>query len=84
MRLRSSDISARAIDGETIILDLQSSRYLSVTGVGTRIVELLASDRTVDDLVATIADEYSADPGVVREDVQRFLGKLGAAGLLEA
>ena len=84
MRLRTADLAARTIDGETIILDLQSSRYMSVTGVGTRIVELLAVDTTLENLVNTIADEYEADPEVIRRDAQRFLGRLHAAGLLES
>lgn len=83
MRLRRSDISARAIDGEIIILDLRASRYLSVTGVGTCIVELLAEDRTLDEIVATIAAEYDSDHAVIRADAERFLGRLQAAGLLE-
>jgi hypothetical protein len=84
MRLRTADVSARAIDGETIILDLRSSRYLSATGVGSRIVALLAEDTTLDDLVATIAAEYDADPHVIRVDAQRFVDKLSTAGLLES
>ena len=83
MRMRQSDISARALHGETIILDLRSSRYLSVTGVGTRIVELLAEPRTLDGLVSAIADEYEAGPAVIRADAQRFVDRLDAAGLLE-
>jgi hypothetical protein len=84
MRLRTADVAARTIDGETILLDLRGSRYLSVTGVGTRIVELLATETTLDDLVTTIADEYDSDPEVIRSDAHRFLGKLSAAGLLES
>jgi Coenzyme PQQ synthesis protein D (PqqD) len=83
MRMRTSDLSARAIDGETIILDLRSSRYLSVTGVGTRIVELLGEDRTMDDLVDTLANEYEAPPAVVRTDAERFVARLADAGLIE-
>jgi hypothetical protein len=84
MRLRTSDLSARAIDGETIILDLRSSRYLSVTGVGSRIVELLDEERTMDELVDTLSCEYEAPRAVVRTDAERFVAQLGTAGLLEA
>ena len=58
MRLRSSELSARALGGETIVLDLATSRYLSITGVGSRIFELLSEERSVDELVATIVAEY--------------------------
>jgi hypothetical protein len=84
MRLRTADVAARTIDGETILLDLRGSRYLSVTGVGTRIVELLATETTLDDLVSRIADEFDSCEDVIRTDAQRFLANLGAAGLLES
>jgi Coenzyme PQQ synthesis protein D (PqqD) len=84
MRLRQTDVSARAMQGETILLDLKSSRYLSVTGTGTRIVELLKEEHTLDGLVAVIADEYEVDPTTVRADTRRFVDRLAAAGLLES
>lgn len=62
MRLRSADISARTIGDETIVLNLPSSRYLAITGVGTRLFELLVEDRSLDELVGAIVDEYEVDP----------------------
>ncbi len=82
MRLRSSDISARAVDGETIILDLTHSRYLTATGVGTRILELLAEERSLEELCAIIGEEYEVDPEVARRDTAQFVEELDAAGLL--
>jgi hypothetical protein len=84
MRMRSSDVSMRAIGDETILLDLRKSRYLSVTGVGTRIVELLAEDVTFDELVCAIAAEYDSDRSVIESDARRFVEQLRAAGLLES
>ncbi len=83
MRLRQSDLSARALPGETIVLDLRTSRYLSATGTGTRILELLAEERSLDDLVATVSAEYAADPERVRTDTRLFVDRLRGAGLLE-
>jgi len=48
MRLRSTDISARTIGDETIVLSLPTSRYFTITGVGTRLWELLAEDKSLD------------------------------------
>ena len=83
MRLRQSDLSARALHGETIVLDLRSSRYLSATGCGPRILELLAEDRSIEDLVRTMTAEYDADPDRIRTDTVRFVDRLRTAGLLE-
>jgi len=82
MRVRVSDISARTIGDETIVLSLPSSTYFTITGVGTRLFELLAEDRSVDDLVAAIVAEYDVDPGTARRDIEAFLDRLRDAELL--
>lgn len=83
MRLRSTDISARTIGDETIVLDLPSSRYFTITGVGTRLFELLAEDTSLDELVSTIVDEYDVEPMTARRDLEAFLDRLRDAQLLD-
>ncbi len=82
MRLLSTDISARAIGDETIVLSLPSSRYFTITGVGTRLFELLAEDTSVEELVGSIVDEYEVDPGTARRDIEAFLDRLRDAQIL--
>jgi hypothetical protein len=82
MRLRSTDLSARTIADETIVLSLPSSRYFTISGVGVRLFELLAEETSVDELVTTITEEYEVDPVVVRRDVEVFLDRLRDAQLL--
>lgn len=82
MRLRSSDISARTIGDETIVLSLPTSRYFTITGVGTRVFELLAEDASLDELVGTITEEYEVEPATARRDIEAFLDRLRDAQLL--
>jgi hypothetical protein len=82
MRLRTTDISARTIGGETIVLDLPNSQYFAITGVGSRVFELLGEDRTLDDLVTTIVAEFEVDEPTARRDVQAFVDRLHQARLL--
>lgn len=82
MRLRTTDISARTIGGETIVLDLPNSRYFAVTGVGSRVFELLGEERSLDDLVTTIVAEYDVDEPTARRDVVAFVDRLRQARLL--
>lgn len=83
MRLRTTDISTRTIGDETIVLNLVSSRYFSVTGIGTRLVELLGCDTDVDALVDTVLAEYDVDDATARCDVEAFLARLRDARLLQ-
>lgn len=83
MRLRTTDISARTIGAETIILSLPNSQYFSVTGIGSRIVELLGEERSMDELVEKIVGEYEVDADVARRDIESFVGRLREARLLQ-
>ncbi|MFC4858689.1 PqqD family protein [Actinophytocola glycyrrhizae] len=82
MRLRTTDISARTIGGETIVLDLPNSQYFAITGVGSRVFELLGEERTLDDLVTTVVTEFEVDEPTARRDVEAFVDRLGRARLL--
>lgn len=82
MRVRSTEVSARRIGDETIVLHLTASRYYSITGIGSRLFQLLADEHTADELVNVIVDEYDIDATTARRDVDAFLGKLRDARLL--
>lgn len=82
MRLRTTDLSARTIGGETIVLDLPNSQYFAITGVGSRVFQLLGEERSVDDLVAAIVSEYEVDETTARTDVEVFVDRLRQARLL--
>lgn len=82
MRLQSADISTRTIGDETIVLNLRSSKYFTITGVGTRVFELLGEDTSLDTLVASIVEEYEVDPVVARRDIEAFLDRLRDAQIL--
>lgn len=82
MRLRTTDISARTIGEETIVLSLSTSKYFTITGVGSRVFELLGEERSLDQLVDTVVAEYAVDTDTARTDVTAFLDRLRAADLL--
>ena len=82
MHVRTTDFSARTIGNETIVLSLPTSRYFTITGVGTRLFELLATETSVDELVETVLAEYEVDAATARSDVQRFVDHLRDARLL--
>ncbi len=80
--LRSSGVTWRLVDGEVVVLDLVSSRYFSVNGPGSRLWELLDRGASPADLEDALQRAYGLEPERARTDVQTFLGKLVAFGLL--
>lgn len=70
------------IDGEEVILHMESGIYFGVDGVGARIWDLAASEPTVSDIEATIHEEFDVERDRVESDVQTFLSELESAGLV--
>ena len=70
------------MDGEAVILNLDSGIYFSLNGVGSRIWGLLQSARPVSEIRDTIVDEYEVDPETAERDVLALLGSLAEHKLI--
>lgn len=84
MRVRSNDVTWREIDGEMVILDLASSTYLTTNRTGTFLLQQLVEDRTHDELVDAMVDQFEIDRDTAERDVTAFVNMLTEGGLLDA
>lgn len=82
MRLRDSGLSSRKVGNEVVILDSDSSRYLTVSGSGVLLFELLREEHDRDELVSALLATFEVDPDTARRDVDAFIADLSNAGLL--
>ena len=81
------EIVLREIAGDYIVIPtgktvLEFNGLISMNEVGVSIWKMLQRDVTLDDLVRGILDEYDVEESVAREDIQEFLDKLEAGGIL--
>lgn len=83
MRLRQRQVSMRELDGETVVLDLLTSRYLAVNAPGTVLLDRLDQDRTEEELVQALLAEFDVDDATARADVRGFVESLRQLGLLD-
>lgn len=83
MRLRSSDLTWREIDGDLVILDLRSSTYLTTNASGAVLVKELTQERTDAELVQLLVDAFDIPTAQATADVQSFIEALHNGGLLE-
>lgn len=77
----------RSIAGETIIVPVRSgvsdlNSIYSLNEVGTAIWQLVDGQRTAEQIIAAISDDYEVPPEQAAKDVFDFLGKLEAEGLI--
>ena len=82
MRIRSSGLSWRELDGKIMLLDIRSSAYLSISGAGSVIWTALAKGATVDELVDVVTSEFDVTQQTALNHVTEFVDELNAKGLL--
>lgn len=82
LRLRT-DVRYRVVADEAIVIRQRAAEVLVLNEVGARILELLESAPSLDELVRALAAEFEAEPEVLRADAEAFLSELTEAGVLE-
>ncbi len=63
----------RCVDGEMIILNIDSGHYYSLDGVGGAIWGMVVNSRNEEEIAAGITGEYSVDKKTAREDIRGFI-----------
>lgn len=85
---RKIDFILQDIGGEKMLVPI-GSQVMDMNGLVTLndtaacVWELLAEDRTVDDLAAAVAEQFDVAPERARADVQIFIDEITRMGLLE-
>lgn len=72
----------RELDGEAVILNLETESYLGLDAVGTRMWNAVTSQPSIEAAFARLLAEYDVDPETLREALRRLLGELRAHGLI--
>ena len=69
-------LEAADLDGETVLLDVNSGHYFGLNEVGSRIVELVREPTTIETVIDTMATEYDVDRERLAGDVSIFIGQM--------
>lgn len=81
--IRNPEQVSTDLDGEVVILDMQSEEYFSLDGVGTRIWEMIETPITVHEILAAILKAYDVEPARAERDLLAVLGEMVQEGLIE-
>ena len=79
---RHPDAASRIYDGEAFIVLPQQSVYKILNSTGTRIWDLIDGNRSIDDMIRIIADEYEVSVEEAGKDIGEFIRDLTANGML--
>jgi hypothetical protein len=77
-----TEVMARQVGNETVVLNLASGMYFGLDPVGARMWELLGESRTLAEVCVQVASEYEVKAEELEQDVLDLTGQLLAHGLV--
>jgi Coenzyme PQQ synthesis protein D (PqqD) len=83
-KVNPAKVVHETIQGEAIVIHLESGFYYSIDGVGAEIWGLLADGVSVDDVAGELGTRYAADETKIAEEVRRLASELVDEELLDA
>lgn len=86
---RKDDFMMQNVGGENLLVPL-GAQVMDLNGLiilndtGACVWELLARERTADELASAVAEQFDVDAATARADVRAFLDEIAKLGLLQA
>lgn len=79
---RNQSVLWTELDGQFLLMDIESGAYFELTGVGSAIWRVLEAPNSEVDVIDHIVARYDVDRVECERDVRAFLDKLLAARML--
>jgi coenzyme PQQ synthesis protein D (PqqD) len=76
------DVLWNKVEGDVVILNLESGIYFSLSGVGSRFWELIAEGASRKDAVQRLTAEYKVEAPQLESDLEALLRDLSTEGLV--
>jgi hypothetical protein len=85
--IRKSDFVVQNVGGENLLVPLGAqvmdlNGLITLNDTGAYVWELLAQDRTLDELAEAVAAQFEVDPAAALGDVQMFIDEINRLGLV--
>jgi hypothetical protein len=77
----SDDAVFRELDGESVLLNLETGMYFGLDAVGTRVWQLAGDSRSLRAIRERLVEEYDAEPSAIERDLLALADALVAKGL---
>ncbi len=75
-------VVSRELEGETVLLNLDTGVYFGLDAVGTDIWRAIQSFGVLSEALEAVRAQYDAEPDVLRADLLRLVNQMCAKGLL--
>jgi len=77
------DVLVSNVEGESVLLNLNSERYFGLDDVGTRMLSVLTTSNSIQSAYEILLEEYEVENETLRDDLAELIDRLVDQGLLE-
>jgi len=79
----SPSVFAQEVDGEMVLLDMESENYFGLDEVGTAIWQGMQEKESLKEVFSLLLEQYDVSEEVLKHDLIHFVENLVESGLLE-
>ena len=76
-------VFAQEVDGEMVLLDMESENYFGLDEVGTSIWLAMQDKETLKEVFEVLLEQYEVEADMLENDLSDFVGKLEESGLVK-
>ncbi len=76
-------VFAQEVDGEMVLLDMESENYFGLDEVGTAIWQAMQEKEILKEVFDVLSEQYEVEPEMLEKDLSDFVGKLVESGLVK-
>lgn len=76
-------VLVRQLDGESVLLNLDSEKYFGLDAMGSRMFTLATTSACIESAYEKLLEEYEVEPEILRSHLAELLSTLMSNGLLD-
>jgi hypothetical protein len=76
-------VLVRPLDGESVLLNLETEKYFGLDATGTRMWDLLTHELNIEAAYGKLSEEFEVEPDLLRKHLSELLEQLVQNGLLK-
>jgi len=76
-------VLVRHLDGESVLLNLETEKYFGLDATGTRMWELVTNSPNIEAAYGKLSEEFEVEPDVLRSHLAELVTQLVENGLLK-
>lgn len=77
------NVLVRFLEGESVLLNVETERYFGLDETGTRMWQLLTASPNIEAAYEKLADEFEVQPETLRRHLVELIERLTENGLVE-